>query len=397
MAVFNKTPDDISSKLIDKGFKKYQGKVRECFSYKNIRLIVTTDRISAFDQLKGEVACRGVILNCLSNYWFGKISRSNLGIEHHFIKSINNRMFLCKDTKALECEVIVRGYLAGSLLKYVNRKKANELVDNDNFGEFDQIIINYPHFDELFTLKPYQKLPIPLVHLTSKAQLGNKDLPIFYKNFIKKSNINFNQWQQIKKHSINLYKFGSEIYKKCGFILADTKFEFGITKDKLSHDENIILIDEILTPDSSRIWHKKEYEAQYENYNYISKNQNHKTDTNANQVNNLHNHNRQCHKPLSFDKDLLRNHLTNNKLQPTNDNLDFDLTYKIAMNYLNCFEKLIYLEKKSNNKDSPDTDNLIKKNSAIKYDKTDDQRQKKDLISDLNAIDFKKIIKCIKP
>ena len=80
-------------------------------------------------------------------------------------------MFLCKDIETLECKVIVRGYLAESLPKYINCKKANELVDNDNFHE-------------LFTVKPCQKLPIPLVHLTSKAQLGNKDSPIFYKKTV---------------------------------------------------------------------------------------------------------------------------------------------------------------------------------------------------------------------
>lgn len=224
-----------------------RGKVRDIYDLGDTLLIVATDRLSAFDVvLPNPIPYKGKVLTQISLYWFNALKDI---VENHLISSdISNypkecqeysqallgRSMLVKKTKPLSVECIVRGYLSGSGWKdYKNNGSisGNKLPDG---------------------LQESQKIEKPIFTPSTKEAVGKHDEAIDFektKDLVGKETAN-----QIRNISISLYKKASEIADKKGIIIADTKFEFGIYNGKL------ILIDEILTPDSSRFWPKDDYE-----------------------------------------------------------------------------------------------------------------------------------------
>ncbi|OQB74145.1 MAG: Phosphoribosylaminoimidazole-succinocarboxamide synthase [candidate division TA06 bacterium ADurb.Bin131] len=227
--------------------KIYSGKVRELFEIDRERiLIVTTDRISAFDfVLPTPVPEKGIILNKLSLFWFEKLSDicDNHLVEADFerfpeilrpFKSIlEGRSVIAKKTRKISVECVVRGYLSGSAWK-------EYLLTCSVCG------INLPP-----GLRECEKFPEPIFTPATKEELGSHDRNISFEemfNIVGKEIAEY-----LKKVSISLYKDASDYAESKGIIIADTKFEFGFYKDR------IILIDEILTPDSSRFWEKSSF------------------------------------------------------------------------------------------------------------------------------------------
>lgn len=217
----------------------HSGKVRDIYELEKNFLIVSTDRISAFDCVFNEgIPKKGPVLNKLSIFWFKKTSHI---IENHFItdkmpenlKSLEKRAMIVKKARVIPIEAVVRGYLTGSGWK--------EYEENGTLHG-----IKLPG-----GLKNGVKLSEPVFTPTTKANTGH-DLAISSEEAEKmfgKKEVDF-----IKEKSIALYKFAHEYLLSRGLVLADTKFEFGKVENK------IILIDEALTPDSSRYWLKPEYE-----------------------------------------------------------------------------------------------------------------------------------------
>uniref|UniRef100_A0A7C4Y5X9 Phosphoribosylaminoimidazole-succinocarboxamide synthase n=1 Tax=candidate division WOR-3 bacterium TaxID=2052148 RepID=A0A7C4Y5X9_UNCW3 len=214
---------------------KKRGKVRDIFEIDEKRLlVVSTDRISVFDRvLKSLIPEKGRYLNEISSYWFRTIN-----IPNHFItndvsefvedEEIKKRSMIVKYANPLPVECIVRGYLAGSALRsYKEKGKVNDIVLPEG-------------------LKDYAKLPEPIFTPTTKEDIGH-DKEITFLEF--KDIVGSELAQVIKELSIMVYEEGSKIAEKKGIIIADSKFEFGI-----DNDGNLILIDELLTPDSSRFW-----------------------------------------------------------------------------------------------------------------------------------------------
>jgi phosphoribosylaminoimidazole-succinocarboxamide synthase len=222
------------------------GKVREMFSFEDMFLIVTTDRISAFDYiLPSLIPYKGSVLNNISNFWFDYLKNV---ISNHIIETdvdrfpenikkfrsiLKDRSVLVRKAQIIPVECVVRGYVTGS--GWEDYKKTGRIGDIELPGN----------------LKMCDKLPEPLFTPTTKADVGH-DMPVTEKeakNIFGTGTIDF-----IKDKSLELYKKASDYAYKKGIIIADTKFEFG------SLDDRIILVDEVLSPDSSRFWPLGDYE-----------------------------------------------------------------------------------------------------------------------------------------
>jgi len=224
----------------------HRGKVRDIFDIdEDYMLIVTTDRLSAFDVVFDQpIPDKGKILTSIANYWFNKTNHiiqnhlSSIGLEDVLSKeeaeALHGRAIVVKKLKPIAIEAVVRGYLIGSGWK---EYKATGSICG-------------------ISLPPQmclaEKLESPLYTPSSKAAVGEHD-----------ANISFNETEnivgseiatQIKKVSLSIYNFAAEHALNCGIIIADTKFEFG-----LDSEDQLTLMDEILTPDSSRFWSLADY------------------------------------------------------------------------------------------------------------------------------------------
>lgn len=224
-----------------------RGKVRDIYSIKNHLLIVATDRISAFDVIMpNPIPGKGIILNRMSAFWFGKMTDI---ISNHLI-SINpadfpeecvpyrdileGRSMLVKKAIPLPVECIVRGYLSGSAWKdYQTSKTTSGIKLPDG-------------------LRESSKLPRPIFTPTTKAPEGEHDSAITKKEM--EDIVGEELTDRIIKISLAIYERATKIAQKAGIIIADTKMEFGMLGKEL------ILIDELLTPDSSRFWPAEQYE-----------------------------------------------------------------------------------------------------------------------------------------
>ena len=213
--------------------KIHAGKVRDSFRISNTeRMIVVTDRISAFDNvLKTPIQYKGAVLNGISNFWFNKTSDI---IENHFIRQIDPNITIVKELVPIRVEMVVRGYLTGSMWRYYleGKRKFSGITIGDG-------------------LQKNQKFVDPILTPTTKEDV---DREISSEEIISSGLCMKKVYKQIAEAALTLYKFGSQYLLERGIILVDTKYEFGQLEGK------VILMDEIHTPDSSRFWRKENYE-----------------------------------------------------------------------------------------------------------------------------------------
>jgi phosphoribosylaminoimidazole-succinocarboxamide synthase len=231
----------------------YEGKVREVYDNGNNIIMVATDRISAFDViLKNKIYNKGRVLNQMSKFWFDLTKDI---IPNHMISTDVNdmpeffhtdefkgRSMMCKKLKMLPVECIVRGYITGS--GWASYKQTGKVCG-----------IQLPE-----GLVESDKLPEPIYTPSTKAEIGDHDENISFEQSIEVLEKKFPgkglEYARILKDStIALYKKCSEYALERGIIIADTKFEFG-----LDENDNIVIGDEMLTPDSSRFWPLEGYE-----------------------------------------------------------------------------------------------------------------------------------------
>lgn len=227
----------------------HRGKVRDMYSiegHDDKLLMVATDRISAYDVIMDQaIPGKGEVLTRLSLFWFDLLGDV---VENHLItadvdeypevcrqyrEQLQNRSMLVKKTRPLPVECIVRGYISGS---FWSAYKKSQVVCGFDLGP---------------GLRESDKLAEPLFTPSTKAALGDHDVNISYKEL--EETIGSEQAAQIAKISIDLYSRAADYAREKGIIIADTKFELG------EKDGKIILIDEVLTPDSSRFWPLDEY------------------------------------------------------------------------------------------------------------------------------------------
>jgi phosphoribosylaminoimidazole-succinocarboxamide synthase len=225
-----------------------RGKVRDIYDLGEALLIIATDRISAFDVvLPNAVPEKGRVLTQISKYWF---AQTETIVPNHLITTevarypaecrrhaaiLDGRSMLVKKAQPLPVECIVRGYLTGSGLK---EYKAMGSVSG----------IKLPA-----GLTEASRLPEPVFTPSTKASTGEHDENIDFKTVARL--VGQDVAEKVKTYALAIYKKACEIAERKGIIIADTKLEFGI------HNERVILIDEALTPDSSRFWPKSGYQA----------------------------------------------------------------------------------------------------------------------------------------
>ena len=224
----------------------HRGKVRDIFDIdENYMLIVTTDRLSAFDVVFDQpIPDKGKILTSIANYWFNKTNHiiqnhlSSIGLEDVLSKeeaeALHGRAIVVKRLKPIAIEAVVRGYLIGSGWK--EYKAIGSICG-----------ISLPP-----QIRLAEKLENPLYTPSSKAAAGKHDANISFKET--ENIVGSEIATQIKKISLSIYNFAAEHALNCGIIIADTKFEFG-----LDSENQLTLMDEILTPDSSRFWSLADY------------------------------------------------------------------------------------------------------------------------------------------
>ncbi|MGR3180024.1 MAG: phosphoribosylaminoimidazolesuccinocarboxamide synthase [Candidatus Anammoxibacter sp.] len=235
-----------------------KGKVRDIYDLGDHLLIVATDRISAFDVILPEgIPFKGTVLNQMSIYWF-KIMEGiipNHLVSHDvdefpesckpYSDALKGRSMLVKKAEPLPVECVVRGYISGSMWKEYQLRIADSEMDN-NKTTVEACGVELPT-----GLEESSRLESLVFSPATKAEQGEHDINISFEQ--SEEVLGAEMAAQVRDVSIQIYKTAVEIAEKKGIIIADTKFEFGVWNGEL------ILIDEILSPDSSRFWPLKGY------------------------------------------------------------------------------------------------------------------------------------------
>jgi len=228
-----------------KSYRKiYTGKVRSIYENTintNLLLMKATDRLSCFDRYICDIPYKGIVLNKISIWWFNKTKND---VPNHFLKERNNDEMIVKRTKPFPIEFIVRKYMTGTTNTSIwknyevgcRRYCGNTLRDDYRKNE---------------------KLDKTILTPTTK---GFKDELIDEHTIISNKIMTEEEWNICKNYSLKLFEIGEKIALEKGLILVDTKYEFG--KDEFG---NILLIDELHTPDSSRYWISETYLSNFEN------------------------------------------------------------------------------------------------------------------------------------
>ena len=241
----------------------YFGKVRDCYDLPATateparRILISSDRISAFDRILAVIPFKGQVLTQMARYWFDHTADL---CPNHVLSYPDPNVVIGKRVEILPVEVVVRGYLAGTtstsiLTQY--RKGARAM--------YGHVLPD--------GLRDNQVLPAPIITPTSKAFDGGHDEPLTATEIVAQGLLTAAQWDEVSGRALALFARGQKMAAERGLILVDTKYEFGTDADG-----NILLADEIHTPDSSRYWIASGYEAAFAAGS----------------------------RPLSFDKDVIR-------------------------------------------------------------------------------------------
>jgi phosphoribosylaminoimidazole-succinocarboxamide synthase len=221
----------------------HRGKVRDSYLRGGRRLIVTTDRISAFDRVLGTLPFKGQVLNRVAAFWFERTAGI---VPNHLVGCPDPQVMEVLDCAPLPVEMVVRAYVTGSTSTSiwthyksgVRRFCGNELPEG---------------------LRQHQRLPRPILTPSTKAEDGDHDLSVSREEILAMGRIPAADFDRIAELSLALFEAGARHCAEQGLILVDTKYEFGRTKDG-----RIVVIDEVHTPDSSRFWLAGTYAERFE-------------------------------------------------------------------------------------------------------------------------------------
>ncbi len=270
-----------------------RGKVRDFYELsEGRRLLVTTDRQSAFDRVLGLIPFKGQVLNQLSQFWFEQTASI---VSNHLLSVPDPNVMLVRRAEMFPVEVIVRGYLTG-------------VTDTSVWGMYQQgqremYGLRFPD-----GLRKNQPLPAPVITPTTHAEVGGHDKPLSRQQIIEEGLVAPERWAEIERAALAVFAHGTEICRRAGLILVDTKYEFGLI------DGQVALVDEVHTPDSSRFWLTETYQSRFE----------------------------QGQEPDNFDKELLR--LWMREQGFTGDGptpaLSDDIVARLSQRYQACYEKI---------------------------------------------------------
>lgn len=217
------------------------GKVRTSWAAgDDRRLIVTTDRLSAFDRVLAGVPYKGQVLNELSAWWFARTADL---IDNHVIDLPDPNALLATAATPLPVEVVVRSHITG-------------VTDTSIWGMYLQGARSIYGYEFPDGLRKNTPLPRHIVTPTTKAADGGHDVPLTCADVVEQGHLDADTWERAMAAALAIFARGVEYGTRAGLILADTKYEFGVTADG-----HLILIDEVHTPDSSRWWVAESYEA----------------------------------------------------------------------------------------------------------------------------------------
>ncbi|MCK4379602.1 MAG: phosphoribosylaminoimidazolesuccinocarboxamide synthase, partial [Candidatus Lokiarchaeota archaeon] len=214
----------------------YRGKVRDNYIQEDIRIIIATDRLSAFDRVITTIPFKGHMLNQVSSFWFEKTKDI---VKNHIIDIPDPNVSVVHQCKTVPVEMIIRGYLTGSMWRdYTNGKPTSGIMPPKG-------------------MKKNQKFDEIIITPSTKAVSGH-DIYLSKEEILKKEMVGKDIYEEMEEAALKLFKFGQEFCKKNGLILVDTKYEFGLKEGEL------IVIDEIHTQDSSRFWILDSYQEKFE-------------------------------------------------------------------------------------------------------------------------------------
>jgi phosphoribosylaminoimidazole-succinocarboxamide synthase len=206
----------------------YRGKVRDNYSRGDRIVMITTDRVSAFDHVLGTIPFKGEILSRLTTFWFDKVKDV---APIHLLDAPDPSVMVVKHASPFPVEIIVRGYITGSLWRDYQAGKAGA------YG------IEWPA-----GLRKDQRLDQPVLTPSTKAEYGRHDEPISEAEILRRGLVAPEIWEEAKAVALRLFQRGQEWASSRGLVLVDTKYEMGVFQGAL------VVIDEIHTPDSSRYW-----------------------------------------------------------------------------------------------------------------------------------------------
>ena len=272
--------------------KKIQGKVRDIYLRDDQRILITTDRQSAFDVILGHIPYKGAVLNLLSQFWFEKTRDI---VDNHMISVPDPNVMITKNCQPIPVEMVVRGFMTG--VTKTSIWYSYEKGERNIYGiEFPEGMIKN------------QILSKPIITPTTHAQVGQHDERLTREDIVNGGLVQKELYEQMEKASLNLFDFGTKWCRDHGLILVDTKYEFGL------YDGKLTLIDEIHTPDSSRFWVEDTYKER------MKKGQ----------------------EPDNFDKEFLRLWYAQRGYtgegQPPK--MATDLIIKLAQRYIDVYEKI---------------------------------------------------------
>ncbi len=272
----------------------YRGKVRDNYDLPDgRRIIIASDRLSAFDQILAAIPFKGQVLTQTARYWFEQTADL---CPNHVLAYPDPNVVIGKTLTILPVEIVVRGYLAGTT--------GTSILTLYKAGQRQMYGHTLPD-----GMRPNEKLPAAIITPTSKAFDGGHDEPLTADQIISQKLLTSGQWETLSRYALALFARGQDLAARRGLILADTKYEFGV-----DGDGRIILADEIHTPDSSRFWFAESYAQRFE----------------AGQA------------PKSFDKDFVRSWVVA-RCDPYKDpipEIPPDVVIETAAVYIQAFEAI---------------------------------------------------------
>ncbi len=221
---------------------RYEGKVRDNYTQGDKRIIIVTDRLSAFDRIICLIPFKGQVLNQMAKFWFEQTKDI---IGNHVISFPDPNVVEAKQCTPLPVEMVVRGYITG-------------VTSTSAWYNYERGVRNFCGNILPEGMKKNQKFATPIITPSTKAEHGDHDESVSGEEIIKRGVLSKDDFEKISQASLKLYARGVEIAAKQGIILVDTKYEFGRTAEG-----EIVLIDEIHTPDSSRFWYADVYEKRF--------------------------------------------------------------------------------------------------------------------------------------
>jgi phosphoribosylaminoimidazole-succinocarboxamide synthase len=272
----------------------YFGKVRDCYDLPDgRRILISSDRISAFDRILASIPYKGQVLTQLARYWF---DRTGDLCPNHVLHYPDPNVVIGQNLRILPVEIVVRGYLAGTT--------GTSVLTMYKAGQRRMYGHTLPE-----GMRDNQILPQPIITPTSKEFDGGHDAPLTARDIVAQGLLTPTQWDAVSCYALALFARGQAMVAKRGLILVDTKYEFG-----LDTEGRIILADEIHTPDSSRYWLSGGYDAAF----------------------------RAGTRPPSFDKDVIRSWVSA-RCDPYNDaipQIPPEMIAKTSAVYVQAYEAI---------------------------------------------------------